>query len=47
MALQWVNKNIDAFGGDPNKVTIAGHEAGAMSVGIHMTSDVGKGGSLS
>lgn len=38
LALEWVRDNIAAFGGDPDKVTIYGESAGAMSVGLHLLS---------
>ncbi len=42
-ALKWVRRNISAFGGDPDEITIGGESAGSMSVSAQMTSPLSKG----
>lgn len=42
-ALEWVQENIKAFGGDPDKVTIFGQSAGAMSVATLLAMPRAKG----
>ncbi|XP_064474774.1 acetylcholinesterase-like [Ornithodoros turicata] len=35
-ATQWVRDHIHYFGGDPNLITIVGHDAGAASIGLNI-----------
>ena len=42
-ALQWLRRNIAAYGGDPERITVMGQSAGAMSVQNLIYSPLAKG----
>jgi para-nitrobenzyl esterase len=44
LALRWVRDNVAAFGGDPERVTLHGQSAGAMSVHAHLVSPLSQVG---
>ncbi|TMW48383.1 hypothetical protein DOY81_006542 [Sarcophaga bullata] len=41
-ALHWVQQNIESFGGNPRDVTLMGYSAGALSVQLHLMSELSK-----
>lgn len=41
-AIHWVIHNIEAFGGDPDNITIMGQSAGSMSVDIQLSNEANK-----
>lgn len=43
LALKWIQDNIASFGGDPNRVTLMGHDGGAVIVDIFLHSPKAKG----
>jgi len=43
MCMDWVKDNIKNFGGNPDKVTLWGESAGAMSGGLHLVSPASQG----
>ena len=42
-ALEWTRRNISQFGGDPNRLTVVGHSAGAFDICLLMASPLATG----
>ena len=42
-ALEWINKNIQSFGGNPNNITVMGESSGANNINFLMASPLSKG----
>lgn len=42
-ALEWVHRSIEAFGGDPDRITLAGQSAGAISTGALLAAPQAQG----
>ena len=45
-ALKWVQENVKAFGGDPESITVFGHNTGAASIHFLMQSPIVLPGNL-
>lgn len=41
--LHWLRENLSAFGGDPQRITLMGHDTGAALVNFISVSPVAKG----